>query len=242
MKRKVLAILLSGFLIFSLVACGSEKEEDPGKANDTLVEDTDKDADKEKVELTEEEIDDAMNNGERRFSEKYNVPNKSIVKRNNTVNDSLYIEGYDDKGEESDCITIGDYKYNNIEMHKEESDEGKKIKLKSLVIMTISPEFLESNKKINVSDTILNDVYSVVMNKDCTISDLDKAIEKGSKIGVNSEKFKTLEEYLNFFIHHDITDGNHVGEFDINGVIFQIMVSNSAEEGGKDIFFRFIRE
>ena len=27
MKRKVLAILLSGFLIFSLVACGSEKEE-----------------------------------------------------------------------------------------------------------------------------------------------------------------------------------------------------------------------
>lgn len=35
MKRKVLAILLSGVLIFSLVACGSEKEENPGKANDT---------------------------------------------------------------------------------------------------------------------------------------------------------------------------------------------------------------
>ena len=64
MKRKVLAILLSGVLIFSLVACGGEKEEDPGKANNTTVEDTDK----EEVELTEEEIDDAMNNGEIRFS------------------------------------------------------------------------------------------------------------------------------------------------------------------------------
>ena len=241
MKRKVLAILLSGVLIFSLVACGSEKEENPGKANDTLVEDTDKDTDKEKVELTEEDIDDAMNNGERRFSEKYNVPNKSIVKRSNTVNDNVYISGYDDKGEESDCITIGDYKYNLIEMHKDERDNGKKLKLISMVIMSLSPEFLESNKKINVSDTILNDVYSAVVNKDCTISDLDKGIEKGSKIGVNSKKFKTLDEYLDFYIHHDISDGDHVDEFDINGVVLQIMISNSADNGGRDIYFIFKR-
>ena len=242
MKRKVLAILLSGFLIFSLVACGSEKEENPGKANDTLVEDAAKDSDKEKVELTEEEIDDAMNNGERRFSEKYNVPNKSIVKRTNVVEDTIYIKGYDDKGEKSDWVTIGDYKYNNVGMYKEKSDKDKKLKLNGLLVITFSPEFVESNKKINVSDTILNDVYSAVMNKECTISDLDKAIENGSKVGVNSVKFKTLEEYLNFFIHYDITDGDHVGEFDINGVIFQIMVSNSADEGGKEMFFRFIRE
>lgn len=241
MKRKVLAILLSGFLIFSLVACGSEKEENPGKANDTLVEDIDKDADKEEVELTEEEIDDAMNNGEIRFS-KYNVPNKSIVKRTNVVEDTIYIKGYNDRGEESDSVTIGDYKYDNVGMYKEKSEKRKKLKLNGLLVITLSPEFVESNKKMNVSDTILNDVYSAVMNKDCTISDLDKAIENGSKVVVNSEKFKTLEEYLNFFIHYDITDGDHVGEFDLNGVIFQIMVSNSADNGGKDISFRFVRE
>ena len=80
MKRKVLAILLSGFLIFSLVACGSEKEESPGKANDTPVEDTDKD----EVTATEEEFDNTIKNAQTRFNEKYNIRNKSIVKSSGT--------------------------------------------------------------------------------------------------------------------------------------------------------------
>lgn len=238
MKRKVLAILLSGFLIFSLVACGSEKEEDTGKANDTPVEDTDKD----EVTATEEEFDNTIKNAQTRFNEKYNIRNKSIVKSSGTG--EVEILGYDKyTGKEDDSVTIGDYNYEQISIYKEKNDMFKTLCLRSCFVMKFSSDFVKSNKKINVSDTILNDVYSAFMNKDCSISDIDKAIEELSLAVDNGKNLEILEDYLNFFMHYDEVDEEHTDILNLNGVQLEISFQDSLiDNGGKYIFFEFTRE
>ena len=81
------------------------------------------------------------------------------------------------------------------------------------------------------------------MNKDCSISDFDKAIEELSLAVENGENLETLEDYLNFFMHYDEVDEEHTDILNLNGVQLEISFQDSLiDNGGKYIFFEFTRE
>lgn len=81
------------------------------------------------------------------------------------------------------------------------------------------------------------------MNKDCSVSDIDKAIGELSLDVDNGKNLETLEDYINFFMHYDEVDEEHTDILKINGVQLEISFQDSLiDKGGKYIFFQFTRE
>lgn len=81
------------------------------------------------------------------------------------------------------------------------------------------------------------------MNKDCSVSDIDKAIGELSLAVDNGKNLETLEDYINFFMHYDEVDEEHTDILKINDVQLEISFQDSLiDKGGKYIFFQFTRE
>lgn len=81
------------------------------------------------------------------------------------------------------------------------------------------------------------------MNKDCSVSDIDKAIGELSLDVDNGKNLETLEDYINFLMHYDEVDEEHTDILKINDVQLEISFQDSLiDKGGKYIFFQFTRE